>query len=258
MFYILAQKTALAMNTLQPIKTLIVDDETAARELLAGMLHEDSDIEVVAQVTNAADALAAVAAFKPELIFLDIEMPDKNGLQLAQELRSLQLDCHIVFVTAFNQYAIQAFETAAFDYLLKPIQTAKLHKTISRLKSTQHKIDLGKRLELLNSCLAPEKIRFNAKTGFIMLDPREIVFAQADGNYTLFQLNGEATALVSLQLGKVEGLLPISQFLRVNRSVLVNKRYISSFNRVERILRLLNGGSVHSFRVSREALKVLK
>ncbi len=246
------------MPSTTPIKTLLVDDEAAARALLADLLQQDADIAIVAQAGNATEALAAIAAHKPELIFLDIEMPDQNGLHLAQELRSMQLDCHIVFVTAFNHYAIEAFETAAFDYLLKPIIPGRLHKTLSRLKADRHTKDLSQRLELLSCCLAPENIRFATKTGFTMLDPRDILYAEADGNYTTLHLTHQEKTLVSMQLGRVESLLPASLFIRINRSALVNRRYISSFNRVARSLHMFHQGKVHVFKVSREALRLLK
>jgi len=113
------------------IRTLIVDDEPYAREELAELLGSDPDIEILGSATNAIEALGLIQRFKPDVVFLDIQMPKLSGMELVAMLDPLP---RIVFVTAFDEYAIQAFEENAFDYLLKPVEPARLAKTLSRLR----------------------------------------------------------------------------------------------------------------------------
>ncbi|MFM4704788.1 two-component system response regulator BtsR [Aeromonas bivalvium] len=113
------------------IRTLIVDDEPYARDELALLLGEDPAIEILGQAANALEALTLINALKPDVVFLDIQMPKLSGMELVAMLDPLP---RIVFVTAFDDYAIQAFEENAFDYLLKPVEPARLAKTLARLK----------------------------------------------------------------------------------------------------------------------------
>ena len=113
------------------IRTLIVDDEPYAREELAELLGSDPDIEILGSAANAIEALGLIQRFKPDVVFLDIQMPKLSGMELVAMLDPLP---RIVFVTAFDEYAIQAFEENAFDYLLKPVEPARLAKTLSRLR----------------------------------------------------------------------------------------------------------------------------
>ena len=113
------------------IRTLIVDDEPYAREELAELLASDPDIEILGMAGNAIEALGLIQQLKPDVVFLDIQMPKLSGMELVAMLDPLP---RIVFVTAFDDYAIQAFEENAFDYLLKPVEPARLAKTLARLR----------------------------------------------------------------------------------------------------------------------------
>jgi two-component system, LytTR family, response regulator len=113
------------------IRVLIVDDEPYARDELALLLGQDDDIVLLGQAANAIEALGLINSLKPDVVFLDIQMPKLSGMELVAMLDPLP---RIVFVTAYDDYAIQAFEEQAFDYLLKPVEPARLHKTLARLK----------------------------------------------------------------------------------------------------------------------------
>ena len=240
-----------------PVNAIIVDDETDARLTLRSLLQTFTEVKVVAEARDADEALSAIVQHHPDLIFLDIDMPGKTGLELAHDLRALQLNSIIVFITAFNQHAIEAFEVAAFDYLLKPILPEKLQQTIARFHATQQSHDLNQQLEKLAHQLQNHKIRFNTLDGFTMIDPDEIFFCEADGNYTHIHTTDHERLLVTQQLGKLQEQLDASKFLRVNRSVVVNRKFISTYKRCERQLTITHQLLIESFKVSREVAREL-
>lgn len=124
------------------IKVLIVDDEPLARENLRILLQEQSDIEIVGECSNAVEAIGAVHKLRPDVLFLDIQMPRISGLEMVGMLDPEHRP-YIVFLTAFDEYAVKAFEEHAFDYLLKPIEEARLEKTLSRLRQERTKQDVS-------------------------------------------------------------------------------------------------------------------
>ncbi|BCL74400.1 DNA-binding response regulator [Jeongeupia sp. HS-3] len=124
------------------IKILIVDDEPLARDELADLLAPEADLQVIGQAGNAVEAIAAINRLHPDVVFLDIQMPQISGLQLLTMLDPERMP-HIVFVTAFDEFAVQAFEEHAFDYLLKPVEPARLAKTLARLRKERGPQPLG-------------------------------------------------------------------------------------------------------------------
>lgn len=239
------------------ISAIIVDDEKEARDLLADLIRENTDLEVIAKDSNVRDALNTITSHQPDIIFLDIDMPGQDGFDLAREIKELGIETTIIFVTGFNEYAIQAFKYAAFDYLLKPVDIEELQKTIQRYKVDKHKQCLGKNLEKLTEYLAPERIRFNTRAGFIVINPLDIVYCEADGNYTTIHLSSGINEYVTLQIGKIEEALNNHIFARINRSVIINKNHISSFSRVTRQLKLTNVIEQIEFKVARKVVKEL-
>lgn len=147
------------------MKTILVDDEPIALEVLENMLEPYEDIDIIGSYTNPADALKSIEVEKPDIIFLDIEMGDLNGLGIAEILMRELEEVEIVFVTAFSQYAIDAFEINAIDYLLKPIQENRLSKSIERLRENfqESKVRINKKDTLNN-------LRVNSFGGFQVLD----------------------------------------------------------------------------------------
>ncbi len=240
------------------ITAVIVDDELDARNILEDLLKDYPEIHIIEKLADATKALESIITHQPELIFLDIDMPKKNGIELAKEIRKYQIETTIIFVTAYNQHAINAFEVAAFDYLLKPIVKDKLAKTIERFNARKNTQNLAEKLDILSSCLAPEKLRFANRSGFIMIDPREIVYCEAQGNYTYLILVSGNKELITMQIGKLNDELCKLSFLRINRSILVNKLFITAFNRKTRMLILNSSTTLIEFKVSLEALRELK
>ena len=235
------------------MKALIVDDEFKAREVLNLMLkHHAPDISMIREAGSASEASQILESFKPDLVFLDIKMPGQDGFSWLRSLESRDFD--VIFVTAFDQFAIQAIRYAAFDYLLKPVDIEDLQKAISRFTN---KKATGSYENLFYNAQqgSPEEYRLTIPTNGKMhyIDPRKIVRCEADGNYTHFYLLEGRHVISSRPLGHYSGLLPDSMFIRSHKSHLVNMDYIKAIG--ENILELDGGMRVE---VSRRRMSSVK
>jgi two-component system LytT family response regulator len=208
------------------MKALIVDDEAKARSVLKELLAEfAATIEVVAQANDIPSAVKAIHQYKPDVVFLDIEMPGYNGFQLLEFFD--KVDFKIVFTTAYSEYAVQAFEISAVDYLLKPIQISQLERTISKLQNLQPTTDVeNKQMEVLKQAVAGKKVSklaLPAGNSILFIDVQNILYLEADGSYTRFHLLVGDSILVSKVMKEYEpALLSNGNFYRVHRSYIVN------------------------------------
>jgi two-component system LytT family response regulator len=239
------------------LSALIVDDEENARKLLAKLLEETfffSEIRLAQSVTSANNELAK---FDPDLIFLDIKMPGKDGFTIVHDLLQKKMKPGIVFVTAYDQFAIQAIKNQAFDYLLKPVNRKELKqcvlKFIEKRKENQIPDKQGKSVEPLEKIT---RIRVNTRTGTIFINPDSILFCKADGKYTTICI-GKKQHLCSMNLGKVEELLPGKGFIRVGRSHIVNFEYIAMLDRKESQVTLVRDDESVTIKIPRQHLKDL-
>lgn len=239
------------------ITSVLIDDDSQALDILEVLLQDIEGMEIKSKCNKSTEALPCIIKHKPDIIFLDIDMPEKDGIELAKDIRDKDIDTSIVFITAYNEHAIEAFKVAAFDYILKPIDPAELKNTIERLKQSRTKYDLSEKIDKLARTLAPEKLRFNTRNGYIMLNPNDIVYCEADGNYTFLHLHNDTAKHVTQQIGKVYQQLDPGIFLRINRSVIVNRNSIVSFNRLSRKMKLYNAEGEIEFRVAREVVREL-
>lgn len=243
----------------EKIKVLIVDDDKKSQDVLAYHLRSIPDIEILAITSGAEEAYRYLLENTPDLIFLDVEMPDKTGFDLLADISKLKISPGIIFQTAFDKYAIQAIKNSAFDYLLKPIDRAELLEALKKFRNIRHHNNLEEQVEhLINKIKPIEKIRFNNRTGFIMIDPSEIIYCQADWNYTEIWFSKEKKELVTMNIGKVENLLPENMFVKINRSVIINQHFIQELNRKNRILTLRKEDFTFNFKVANSQIKVLQ
>jgi DNA-binding LytR/AlgR family response regulator len=220
---------------MEKITAVIVDDEPEARELMKSLLSDFSDVEVVAANENVDKALISITNLKPDLLFLDIDMPGKNGFDLLHELKSFALHPTIIFVTAYNQFAIQAIKHAAFDYLVKPVDIDDLKSTIDRFKGDHQSVSSLKRIENLLQNLQDDKLRFSTRSGFIFISAADIVYCQAEGNYTdLHFANGEKQT-ITVNVGRLDGQLSSSKFTRISRSLIINQHYLAEVRRKDKL-----------------------
>jgi two-component system LytT family response regulator len=201
-----------------PFKSIIVDDEWLVREELKTMLAQYPQIEVMGEAANVPQAIELVKEIKPDVIFLDIQMPGASGFDL---LDQTDINSKIIFVTAYDQYALKAFEVNALDYLLKPIQKERLAKAVQRILTT----------ERLTS-RAVQKLGYddivyvfvNGSLKFIKVSLLKCIIAE--GNYSYIYYKDRTKDLVSKTLQQWEEILPDDYFVRIHRSTIVNFEYV--------------------------------
>ncbi|ELY2797925.1 two-component system response regulator BtsR [Cronobacter dublinensis] len=233
------------------ISVLIVDDEPLARENLRLLLKEETDIEVVGECANAVEAIGAVHRLRPDVVFLDIQMPRISGLEM---VGMLDPDSRpwIVFLTAFDEYAVQAFEEHAFDYLLKPIETARLQKTLARMRNERREQDMSP------LTARQEPLKFIPCTGhsriyLLQMDDVAFVASRMSGVYVTSGQGQEG--FTELTLRTLESRTPL---MRCHRQYLVNMAHLKEIRLEENgqaELLLRHGQTVP---VSRRYLKTLK
>lgn len=218
----------------QLINAVIVDDEKPSREVLINFIRENCpDIQIVSECNSAKTAYRAILEFHPQLVFLDIEMPKGSGFDLLRMFSTINFK--IIFITAFSEYAVQAFRFSAVDYLLKPIKISELIEAVNKVKhelSLNHPFqNIQALLENLHSQQNGNKnlVIPNAK-GYSIIKTKDIILCTADGYCTHFQLAGNLKMSSSRSLKYYEELLPSDQFLRVHRSHIINLQHVKSFN----------------------------
>jgi two-component system LytT family response regulator len=201
------------------ITTLIVDDEKLAREGLKAMLREFPEIEVIGEAANVDEALDMIDKLKPALLFLDIEMPEKSGFDLLEEL--IETPC-VVFTTAYNEFAIKAFEVNALDYLLKPIQNQRLREAVAKVKKQLADDVLDKDRSKLDET-DQVFIRDGEKCWFVKLT--DIRMIESAGNYAKIFFDTHQP-LIHKTLNALDERLSGSMFFRANRQQIINLRYV--------------------------------
>jgi two-component system LytT family response regulator len=242
---------------------IIIDDEPDNVALLALQLARHCpQVAVIGQFTDSPSALVALRTQRPSLIFLDIEMPMLNGFQLLEQLGEVSFQ--VVFVTAYNQYAVRAFRFAALDYLLKPVDTIDLVNTIRRAEQVGTAGVVGSaQLDLLRTwypgsapgSAMPTKIALPHANGLAFVETSQILYAESDSNYTCFVLESGEKYLVSKTLGDVQDMLETRNFLRVHRQYVVNLDHIKRLVKGEgTYLVLTNGVSIPVSRQQKERL----
>ncbi len=198
---------------------LIIDDERPARAELRRLLAAHPQIEIIGEAENATSALSMIAANKPELIFLDIQMPGQTGFDLIAQLDAPTPK--VIFTTAYDQHAVRAFEINATDYLLKPIEPDRLASSLARLDSDNEQPLPISALKLSDRVL----LRSTDRSWFVPVDSIRVI--ESVGNYSKARFGNEAP-LIHRTLNALEARLPAPPFLRANRSQIINTRYITS------------------------------
>lgn len=216
------------------MKAILVDDERNALEMLEWMLQKNCpEVEIVAMCDSPLEGLEKIKSLKPDVIFLDIEMPQLNGFDLLDRLGKHESD--VIFTTAYNQFAIKAFKVCALDYLLKPIDPEDLKAAVHKASGKKNKVS-QEQLDLLLSYMKPEKpkskrIALTASDHLIFVETEKIIYCESDSNYTIFFLVDGQKVIVSKTLKDVEEILEGSDFFRVHASYLINMKHVSKFTR---------------------------
>jgi two-component system LytT family response regulator len=218
----------------QRLSAIIIDDESKARNLLKGILNEFFDfVEVLADCENLVEGVKAIKKHKPNLVFLDIEMPNYSGLEILDFFGEDEIDFHIVFVTAYNQYAIQALKLSAIDYLLKPIEIDELEETINRVLKRVEK----QNLTILKDNFTtdkPKKLVVSMSNSIKFLNLEDILFLKGEGAYTNIYQKDDLPMLCSRNLKFFENALSdYTQFFRCHKSYIVNINYVKDLNKTD-------------------------
>ena len=202
------------------ITAILVDDQPDALNYLTALLEEISWIKILAKETSVTKGVESIISFRPEIVFLDIDMPGKDGFELIREVRDLNINSAIIFTTGHPEFAIEAFDKAAFGYLLKPVDAGKLRAIVNRY-----------RCEKISKTTTPIRHKFNTFKGYIWINEHDIMGCKADGNYTDIYLKSGKSETVIAQLGKIEDILHSSTFFRSHRSSLINTQFLFSYDR---------------------------
>lgn len=230
------------------LKAILIDDESRARrslnELLTGFCE---GVEVIGEAPNADEAFEMILERKPDVIFLDIQMPQQTGFDLLKRFDTFSF--HVIITTAYDQYMLEAIRHNAFDYLLKPIDLDDLRAALERVRTAKAPPDIGRILQEISGSIASRtgfpKISVPTSDGLIFLKPEEIIHCEADGSYTHIYLASREKITSSNSLRKYEDLLPDELFFRVHNSHLVNLEAIRKFSRNDGgFVELIDGSTV--------------
>jgi two-component system LytT family response regulator len=219
------------------MKVVLIDDEPDSLAVLAHQLARHCpEVNVVGSCSDSLAGLEGIRQLQPELVFLDIEMPRMNAFQLLDHFPDLPF--RLIFVTAYDQFAVRAFRYAALDYLLKPVNPEELKAAVAKaLQWPQAKID-QRQLEILRGQLEPGKqqplrLLLPQRQGYSMVLPDDILYCESEGSYTRFYLANAESCLVTRMLGEISKTLEGSHFFRTHKSWLVNLNHVKQFFKTE-------------------------
>jgi two-component system LytT family response regulator len=246
-----------------PLKVLLVDDEDLARQRLRTLLSRRDEFEIAGECGTGSEAVKAIRASRPDLVLLDVQMPDLDGFDVISEIGAANMPA-VIFTTAFDEYAIEAFEVGAVDYLLKPVEEERFNRTLDRAaRRIRESEESGTAAQLSSlmrklSSLSGTADRFAVKVSgkILFLDPAEIYWIQARDDIARVHLADSAYD-VREPLSRIETRLP-SSFLRVHRSVIVNTSHIRAaqpFDQGDQMLILRNGKRITTGRSYRKIVQ---
>ncbi|MBU8892421.1 MAG: LytTR family DNA-binding domain-containing protein [Bacteroidales bacterium] len=226
---------------------IIIDDEKNAREALSKIIERyfNNKIKILQLADSVKEGVFAINKYRPDIVFLDIEMPEENGFKLFDYFDIY--DFEVIFTTAYKQYAIDAIKFAALDYLLKPINYIDLRDVLVRIEKKENRISNTDQIEAFLNNMTSESANFNkialpTLDGFQMEKVNNIVYCQAEENYCkIFTTRNEAI-LVARTLKSIEELLPDELFFRIHKSHLVNMNYIKSYSKTDGYRIILENG----------------
>ncbi|HYT64877.1 MAG TPA: LytTR family DNA-binding domain-containing protein [Vicinamibacterales bacterium] len=241
----------MTIPSTEDLRAIVVDDEQLARQELCFLLQQLGGIDVVAQAGNGVDALTVIEEYQPDLVMLDVQMPGLTGFEVARRVVEAGLESQLVFVTAFDQYAIEAFEVNAVDYLLKPVEPARLATAVERVRKrlaaekTAAKPDLEQLLQMLGDRQGRrEQLAIKVEDRFLLVHADEVVHASVEDDQIRVVTNSLSGTSNYRTLDELQTRLDPAVFWRVHRSHLVNinkiKEIVPWFSR-NYILRMKDG-----------------
>ena len=230
------------------IQALIVDDEPLARERLRKLLKDESEIEVIGECADGREAVATIQQQRPDLVFLDVQMPELDGFGVLKEIQGERMPA-VIFVTAYDEFAVRAFDAQALDYLVKPLEEARFSDALQRMRdrlNSAKAFNLSRKLSALlerhEKERAKQRIRVPTTAGDLVIDADEIDWIEADDYYAAIHAR-EGRHLIRESLASLEQRLDRKRFVRTHRAAIVNMDRVSKVCREagETVLILRNG-----------------
>ena len=233
---------------MQQIRAIIIDDEPNARIALKGVLEENfPQVEILAECKDVPDAVKTIHKLKPDLVFLDIEMPGYNGFELLDFFDDHNLQFKIIFVTAYSDYSLRAFEISAVDYILKPVRAEHIERALKKINLeyiTSQKEQIKVLKDNFTNQLDKKIVLQTAETIYVVkMD--DIIYLQADGSYTRFYTTSHGVLTITKKLIDFEYLENCGPFFRTHRSYIVNLNYIKKVDKKEFVLIMHNDAEVY-------------
>lgn len=222
-----------------PVSTLVVDDEPLARSLLAALVRRDDSLRLVGECSNGTEAVEAVGRLRPDLVFLDIQMPVMDGIETVRTLLINEHVPYVIFVTAFDDYAVQAFEIDALDYLVKPIEKERFRRSVARARKvirerdivtlTSRLLDIG-RPGAAGDCNAVQELTLRSGDSIVQISTDDVTWIEAANQYCYVH-TANCRYTVSESLGQYAKRITDPRFFRIHRSVLVNAAVVVDVRR---------------------------
>jgi two-component system LytT family response regulator len=215
------------------LTAIIIDDETNSRNALRQKITKHcTDIMVISECENGEEGIINIESQKPDIVFLDVEMPRMNGFTMLQQLKNK--DFEVIFITAYDHYAIKAIKFSALDYLLKPVEVEDLKNAVEKATQKRKQIKGNNRVELLLQNFLEEKaahqrIAISSMEGLQFVPTDDIIYLEANSNYTIFYIVGNRKITAARTLKDFEDMLPASLFIRIHHSYLINKNGIEKY-----------------------------
>jgi two-component system LytT family response regulator len=212
------------------IRTVIIDDESEAREIIYGWLKNFKEFSVVGEAESVEEGIQQIKKNNPDLVLLDVEIPPKTGFQLVEEINRNRFFPHIIFISGKSEYALQAIKITAFDFIVKPLTFIRFSETILeflRKKSeTKFENNIEKCIEAVRN-----KIYFETNDGFIFIQPSDIVYFESIEGITYIQMIGNKKEIIHATLIEAEILVKDHNFFKLNRSLLINLKYLTTIDK---------------------------
>ena len=245
------------------IKAVIIDDEINAQSLLEKTINRyfPNKFSIVEKCNSVDSGVLAIKKHEPELVFLDIQMPEKNGFELFKYFEIIKFE--VIFITAYNQFAIKAIKRSALDYLLKPINHIDLAASIKRFETRNEGNFAQKKLTLLLENLNVNdqnvsKIAFPTVEGFELIHSNQILYCEAESNYCCIKRIDGITKMVTKTLKYVEEILPTTSFKRIHKTYVINLNYVVRYSKANKEVELTNGEKLPvSFRKEEEFINAI-
>ncbi len=228
---------------------IIIDDDDFALYTLADKLKSFPDFQVIKNIKDSNLGIKYIMTLKPDVVFLDINMPGKDGLEVMNEINELDAPTRVIFTTSYDEYIMDAFRKKAFDYLVKPIGKEELEEALERVKAEPARNNPARGGQPKN------RISFRNAHGTVLMEANDILYVQAEGSYSNIFDTNHKSVVICKNIGKIEEEFPSDVFFKISRSAIINMHHISRIDRIKRqvTLNCCEGDSV-SLKASKERL----